>query len=157
MSPDPAIESIIPASVRRPEKEVYGFAAAVSLWTFLVTEHYFSLWAGESTGRFLLTFLFVPVTCFLVLLMFVQMALWLTAIPTRLLKLGREQCDRLASVFLLSFFGAGSLVLLGDLEPTAHFLGWLWWAGLAFCLLLHAVGKSTAEEPDARLQLKPEN
>ncbi len=117
----------------------------------------FFLVGGESTGRFLLTFLLVPLTCFFVLLMFVQMALWLTMIPTRLLKLGRQQCERLAGVFLLSFFGAGSLVLLGDLEPTAHFLGWLWWAGLAFCLLIHAVGKSTAEGPDARLQLKPEN
>lgn len=156
-SHDPAIDTVIPASVRRPEKEVYGFAAGVSLWTFLVIEHYFSLWAGESNLRFALTFLFVPIVSFFVLVIITQVALCLAVLPSRWLKLGRDQYERLACVLLLSFFGTASLVLLGDLEPTAHFLGWVWWAGLAFCLLIHAFGKSMAEEPDVSLQLKPEN
>ncbi|WP_009962506.1 hypothetical protein [Verrucomicrobium spinosum] len=157
MSHDPAIDTVIPASVRRLEKEAYGFAAGVSLWTFLVIEHYFSLWAGGSTVRFALTFLYVPVVCFVVLVGITMAALCLAVLPSRWLKFGRAQYDRLACVMLLSFFGLASLVLLGDLEPTAHFLGWVWWAGLAFCLLIHAFGRSMAEEPDGSLQLKPEN
>ena len=157
MSHDPAIDTVIPASVRHPEKEVYGFAAGVSLWTFLVIEHYFSLWAGDSTMRFALTFLYVPVVCFFVLVVVTMVALCLAVLPSRWLKLGRDQYERLACAMLLSFFGLASLLLLGELEPTAHFLGWIWWAGLAFCLLIHTFGKSMAEEHDGRLQLKPEN
>lgn len=158
MSPEPPTEVILPARGRRPEREVYGFALGISLWSFVVTEYYFSLWAGASTARFILTFLLVPVTCFVALLVLVQVALWVALIPTRALRLGREQYDRIASILVLGGLSMVALGLMAELEPTAHFLGWVWWAGLILAMLVHGVGKATMEPVASQsLELKPEN
>ncbi|MEZ0387233.1 MAG: hypothetical protein ACAI34_09220 [Verrucomicrobium sp.] len=146
---------IITASSRRSEKEVYGFAASVTLWVVLVAELYYSHWAGDCAGRWLCSFIVVPLVWFFFMFLLVQVSLWVALIPTKLFRWGRDNYDRVACVLVLSGLSTVSLMLLRETNPLAHLLGWLWWAGLTFCILVNWVGRTQPEDPAEDLEWKP--
>jgi hypothetical protein len=123
-------------------KHVYGFGAAIACWAALVIGFWFFRWAGDAFGRWALALLLAPLAWFVGLVVVVQAALWAALLPANWLRLERPGFDRVACGLLLAAFSLVSCGLLNDTSPAAHFLGWLWWAGLLFCLLVHWVAKT---------------
>lgn len=93
-------------------------------------------------GRWAMTLVLCPLAWFLGLVVVVQGALWAALLPAKWLRLDRQGFDRVACGILLGVFSLVSCWLLTETSPVAHFLGWLWWAGLLFCLLVHWVAKT---------------